>query len=186
MSTQVNTTAQALSAVAAEPPLKRAPTLYAIIIFKLIKGVLFCAFGIAMYFQATHDLPAEWEDLLKKPMVEHIFERLRIHPENEFFQHIGQQIDNVTEAQVRVWAVGTMLFSLFPLVEGIGMLYRAFWAGWLAIGESAFFVPIELYELARKFSPYMLLVMIVNVLIVWYLYVNRETLFRHHHPHHKP
>jgi hypothetical protein len=28
--------------------------------------------------------------------------------------------------------------------------------------------------------------MIVNVLIVYYLYVNRETLFRHHHPHHTP
>jgi uncharacterized membrane protein (DUF2068 family) len=172
---------EGLSAVAPAPPLKGAPTLYAIIFFKLVKGLLFIAFGIILFFQATHDLPKEWDELLKQPVVSHIFERLRIHPENKFFLHIAQQIDNVTESQVRVWAVGTMLFSLFPLVEGIGMLYRAFWAGWLAIGESAFFVPIEMYELARKFSPYMLLVMAVNVLIVWYLYVNRETLFRHHH-----
>ena len=49
------------------------------------------------------------------------------------------------------------------------MLYRAGWAGWLAIGESAFFVPIEIYELAKKFSYYMLVVMIINVVIVWYL-----------------
>jgi uncharacterized membrane protein (DUF2068 family) len=75
-----------------------------------------------------------------------------------------------------------MLFSLFPLVEGIGMLFRAGWAGWLAIGESAFFVPIELYELARKFSIYVLLVMVVNVIIVWYLYAYRVTLFHHHIP----
>jgi uncharacterized membrane protein (DUF2068 family) len=62
------------------------------------------------------------------------------------------------------------------------MLYRAGWAGWLAIGESAFFVPIEMYELARKYSPYMLAVMIINIFIVWYLYANRQTLFRHHQP----
>jgi uncharacterized membrane protein (DUF2068 family) len=186
MSTQVNTTAQGLSAVAVEePPLKRAPTLYAIIIFKLIKGVLFCAFGIAMYFQATHDLPKEWDSLLKRPFVEHVFDRLRIHPENKFFHHIAEQIANVTETQVHVWAMGVILFSLFPLVEGTGLLYRVSWAGWLTIGESAFFVPIEVYELARQFTPFMLAVMISNIFIVWYLYANRGMLFHHHHHHHK-
>jgi uncharacterized membrane protein (DUF2068 family) len=182
MSMEIKATMPALSIATVEAQLKRAPTLYAIIFFKLVKGVLFIAFGIALYFQATHDLPAEWEDFLKQPLVERVFERLRIHPENKFFKHIAEQIDNVTANQVRFWAVGTMLFSLFPLVEGIGMLYRAGWAGWMAIGESAFFVPIEMYELAKTFSYYMLLVMIVNVLIVWYLYAYRATLFHHHHP----
>jgi uncharacterized membrane protein (DUF2068 family) len=182
MSIQAIPSVQGSPSAGQEPPLKkRAPTLYAIIIFKLVKGALFCAFGIAMYFHASHDLPQEWDDLLKKPFVEHV---LRIHPENRFVQRIAEQIDNVTERQVRFWAVGTILFSLFPLVEGTGMLYRAGWAGWLAIGESAFFVPIEMYELAKKFSFYMVLVMIVNIIIVWYLYAYRETLFHHHHPMH--
>jgi uncharacterized membrane protein (DUF2068 family) len=186
MSMEVKATVQEVLAHGPEEHLrKRAPTLYAIIFFKIAKGILSIAFGIVLYFQATHDLPAEWEDLLKQPFVEHVFERLRIHPENKFFQHIAEQIAHVTESQLHVWALAVMLFSLFPLVEGIGMLYRAFWAGWLAIGESAFFVPIEIYELAKKFSPYMLVVMLINVIIVWYLYVNREALFHHHHPHHK-
>jgi uncharacterized membrane protein (DUF2068 family) len=181
MSTQVKTMTQGLPLVAMEAPLKRAPTLYAIIFFKLIKGLLFFAFGIALYLQATHDLPAEWDDLLRRPFVENVFARLRIHPENKFFHHIAEQIANVTETQVRVWGIGTMLFALFPLVEGIGLLYRAGWAGWLTIGESAFFVPIEFYELAKKYSPYLLVVMIANIFIVWYLYANRQTLFHHHH-----
>jgi uncharacterized membrane protein (DUF2068 family) len=181
MSIQANATAHEVPAAAAVGvPLKRAPTLYAIIFFKLVKGVLFFAFGVALYFQATHDLPAEWDELLKRPFVENVFARLRIHPENKFFLHIAEQIANVTETQVRVWAVGTMLFALFPLVEGIGLLFRSWWAGWLTIGESAFFVPIEFYELAKKYSPYLLAVMIANIFIVWYLYANRATLFHHH------
>jgi uncharacterized membrane protein (DUF2068 family) len=184
MSIQAKATEPELSVAAETARLKRAPTLYAIIFFKVIKGILFFAFGVALYFQATHDLPKEWEDLLNRPFVEHLFERLRIHPENKLFQHIAEQIDNVTVSQVRVWSVGTMLFALFPLVEGIGMLYRAGWAGWLAIGESAFFVPIEMYELAKKFSYYMLVVMILNILMVSYLYAYRETLFHHHQPRH--
>jgi len=182
MATQTNATAQGLPALAVEAPLKRAPALYAIIFFKLIKGVLFFAFGVTLYFKASHDLPAEWEHLLKQPFVEHVFERLRIHPENKFFLHLAEQIANVTETQVRVWAVGTMLFALFPLVEGIGLLFRSGWAGWLTIGESAFFVPIEFYELAKKYSPYLVAVMIANIFIVWYLYANRQSLFHHHHP----
>jgi uncharacterized membrane protein (DUF2068 family) len=181
MSSEAKATVPAVSTVAEEAPLKRAPTLYFIISFKIIKGLLFFAFGAALYFQATHNLPKEWEDLLKQPFVVKLFERLRIHPENKLFQHIAEQISNVTVSEVHVWSMGTMLFSLFPLVEGIGMLYRAGWAGWLAIGESAFFVPIEMYELARRFSYYMLAVMICNAIIVWYLYANRETLFHHHH-----
>jgi len=37
----------------------------------------------------------------------------------------------------------TLVYSLFSLVEGIGLISVS-WAGWLAIGESAFFIPIEI------------------------------------------
>jgi uncharacterized membrane protein (DUF2068 family) len=183
MSSPANAPTQGLAAATPEPPLKVAPTLYVIIFFKLIKGFLFLAFGVVLYFQASNDLPKEWDSLLKQPFVEHVFERLKIHPESKFFLHIAEQIDTVTEHQVRMWAVGTMLFCLFPLLEGIGMLFRAGWAGWLTIGESAFFVPIEVYELAKKFSYIVLLIMMINIVIVWYLFANRQTLFHHHHKH---
>jgi uncharacterized membrane protein (DUF2068 family) len=181
MSSQEDSSPERLPAETAKIPLKRAPTLYAIIFFKLVKGVLFLVLGIVLYFQAARDLPQEYADLLKHP----IFQNLRIHPENKLVQHIADQIADLTETKIKVTAVGTMVWSLFPLIEGIGLLFRAGWAGWLAIGESAFFVPIELYELARKFEWYLLVVTIANILIVWYLYAYREQLFRHHHAPHR-
>ena len=73
-------------------------------------------------------------------------------------------------------------------MEGIGLLFRAPWAGWLAIGESAFFLPIELYEIMsnqmanRDIFPWSIFVVtVINIIIVWYLYDNREVLFHHHH-----
>ena len=159
------------------PTLKRAPTLYAISYFKLIKGALFFFFGLLIYMKASPHISQDWVDLLNKPF----FQNLRIHPENKLLQHIADQLADFTTLRVKLWGLGVMLFSLFPLVEGAGMLFRARWAGWMAIGESAFFVPIEMYELAKQFHPYMVLVMLANILIVWYLYANRERLFRHHH-----
>ncbi len=36
-----------------------------------------------------------------------------------------------------------MIYSLFAAVEGVGLIFRFPWAGWLSIGESAFFIPIK-------------------------------------------
>ena len=87
-------------------------------------------------------------------------------------------------------AAGTLIYSLFSLVEAIGLMFRVSWAGWMAIGESAFFIPIEIYELlgrgnrasGRQGHPLMILtILAINIFILIYLYRNRARLFKHHH-----
>ncbi len=53
----------------------------------------------------------------------------------------------------------------------------------MAIGESAFFVPIEIYELTRpgKASLFLFAILITNIVIVWYLFKNRHRLFHGFH-----
>jgi uncharacterized membrane protein (DUF2068 family) len=163
-----------------KPKLKRAPTLYLIILFKLAKGVLACGFAIGLYFQSAKVLPVEYQKLMSDPAVKRVFHYLRIHPENRFFIRLATDLGNATDAGVREAAIGALLWSLFPLTEGLGMLFRVKWAGWLAIVESAFFVPLEIHKLLEEFSWFMVGVTIINICIVWYLYANRERLFRHH------
>jgi uncharacterized membrane protein (DUF2068 family) len=156
----------------AEQIRKRAPTLYAIIGFKLLKGLLFVGLAVVAYTLSDNDLPAEYKNLLH---------HLRINPERRFFADVAVKIGQLTEAKVLWAAAGTLLYSLFSLVEGIGLIFRVPWAGWLAIGESMFFIPIEVHELMRGFSITLFMILALNVLIVWYLLQNRHRLFRHHH-----
>jgi uncharacterized membrane protein (DUF2068 family) len=65
------------------------------------------------------------------------------------------------------------------MVESVGLMFRASWAVWLAIGETAFFIPIEIYELMHRYSLTLLAIFAVNLLIVLYLVRNRQRLFRH-------
>ena len=155
------------------PPVKkRAPTLYLIIASKVFKGLALVILAVVAYSLSDNDLPAE---------LRHVLHFLRIDPERKFWSDLAVQIGKVTEANV-VWvAVGTLIYSLFSWVEGIGLIYRASWAGWLAIGESSFFIPIEVYELVHRFSFGLLVILALNVLIVWYLFQNKNRLFRHHH-----
>ncbi len=155
---------------------KRAPTLYVIIAIKLLKGALFVTLAITAYVLSDNDLPAELHKVL------HV---LRLNPERKFWVALASQVGHLTEANVLWAAAGTLIYSLFSWVEGVGLMFRISWAGWMAIGESAFFIPIELYELAHKGVTVLLLVILaINILIVLYLFQNRARLFRHHHHHH--
>jgi uncharacterized membrane protein (DUF2068 family) len=177
---------QGTSAAEQEEPLRRAPTLYLIIVFKLAKALLAGFLATVLYFQPATRLPTEYEAFMGRPIVKQTFHYLRLHPENKFFTRLAMKISHVTDAGVRDAAIGALLWSLFPLTEGIGLLFRVKWAGWLAIVESAFFVPVEIYKLLDAFSWFMVAVTVINIFIVWYLYSNRERLFHHHHHHHRP
>ena len=114
---------------------------------------------------------------------------LRVNPERKFFADLALQIGRLTEASVLWAAAGTLVYSLFSLVEGVGLIFRVPWACWLPIGESAFFIPIEVYELVHRanrerFPWVVFAILVINVVIVWYLLQNRHRLFRHHHLHH--
>jgi uncharacterized membrane protein (DUF2068 family) len=156
-----------------EPIKKKAPTLYLIIAIKLLKGLLFAGLALAAYTLSDNDLPAEYHSLLH---------HLRLNPERKFWADLAVRIGQLQERQVLVTAVGTLIYSLFSLVEGIGLMFRIRWAGFLAIGESAFFIPIEIFDLIHrpKFSFIVFAILCVNILIVWYLYKNRDRLFKHH------
>jgi uncharacterized membrane protein (DUF2068 family) len=151
-------------------PKKRAPTLYFIIICKLIKGVLSLLLALGVYKMTGAGL----SDLFDR-----LVHWMHLDPENRFLSEIGDKLDAVTPANVRWVATGTFLYSLFSLVEGFGLIFRVPWAGWLAIGESAFFIPIEVRELVIRPHGFVFGVLAFNVLIVWYLYANRKWLFRH-------
>ena len=100
-----------------------------------MKGGLFLFAGIMLYYHAANGLTDEYQRFMRTPFVpKFIFHLLRIHPENQFFVNLALKIENLTAANVRNAALGTIVWSLFPLVEGLGMMWRASWAGWLAIG----------------------------------------------------
>ena len=140
---------------------QRAPTLYIIIGFKMLKGVVLLLLALGVYGLADSNLPDEFRRLL---------DWLRIDPEKKFFSDLMRKIATITTTNLIWLASGTFLYSLFSLVEGVGLMFRVTWAGWLAIGESSFFVPIELYELMKDFSPTVFVIMLLNIFMVWYLF----------------
>ena len=169
-----------------EPKPKRAPTLYIIAGFKLLKGVALLAIAFFIFAVAKRDLPELFDGFLRW---------VHLDPENKFFSAISDRLGEMTPEGIRKFSSLPLIYGLFLFASGVGLAMRANWAIWLAIGESAFFIPIEIYELVRRRVPDtethhalfthpkigLALVLAANIFIVWYLFKNRERLFRHHH-----
>lgn len=160
---------------AAQPPVKkRAPTLYVIIGIKLLKGLLLLLLAVGVYMLRNKDLSDIFDSSLRF---------IHLDPKRNFFSSIDVWLDTVTPSNVKVVASGTFLYGVLLLVEGIGLACRARWAVWLVIGQSAFFIPVEIYEYVRHGSLAVLVLLLINVFIMWYLFQNRKRLFPPHHHH---
>jgi uncharacterized membrane protein (DUF2068 family) len=173
-------------AVAVTDQPKKAPTLYFIVGIKALKGVAALLLALGAYSLTDNNLPDEFRKLL---------EFLHLDPEKRFFLDLSDRIGEITPANLKWVAVGSGIYGLFMMLQAVGLAFRVSWAVWLVIGESAFFIPIELFELIRKRTPNLdthphifthpkisvAIVLAVNVAIVWYLFKNRARLIRHHH-----
>lgn len=177
--------AEAVQNVKPPAPKARAPTLYFIIVVKLAKGVLALLLAFGVYKLSGQDL---------SDVFDHALRMIHLDPENRFLSDIADKLDTITPSNMRWVATGTLIYSLFALVEGIGLMFRVPWAYWLTIGESAFFIPIEIGELAHHhravargvqthpgFYWKVSVILALNIFIVWYLFQNRERLFKHKH-----
>jgi uncharacterized membrane protein (DUF2068 family) len=154
-----------------QPIKKRAPALYFIIAIKLLKGLLLLSVALGVYSLSDNNLPEEFRNLLQF---------LHLDPEKQFFSTLANKLSTITPTNLVWLARGTFIYSLFSLVEGTGLIFRASWAGWLAIGESAFFIPIEVADMMHKCSWIIVTILVLNIFIVWYLLANRHRLYKHH------
>jgi uncharacterized membrane protein (DUF2068 family) len=175
------------------PKPRRAPTLYVIIGFKLLKGLmaLLLAWGVSRLTDDNHDgmpdnLPAEFQKLLQL---------FHVDPEKKFIMELANRVAEITQNDLHWVVIFLVVYSLFMLLQAGGLIFRVSWIVWLVIGESAFFIPIEVFELVRKHAPavenhphifahpkiYVAILLVMNVAIVWYLFRNRDRIIRHHH-----
>ena len=175
---------QQLAVMVTEPKPKRAPTLYFIVGVKLLKGVGALLLAIGAFRLEDNNLPEDFRKLL---------EFLHIDPEKKFFLEIADRISEITADNLKWVSKLSIIYGLFMLVQAVGLACRVSWAVWLVILESAFFIPIEVFDLVRRHvpnpdHPHLLahpklgiaLLLLVNVTFVWYLFQNRDRIIRHH------
>lgn len=158
-------------------PSKRTTTLFGIAAFKLGKGLFFFLVAFSIYCLSDDNLPDAFRSLLTT---------LRVDPGHKIFDRAFRWLGSITESNMLWVAGGTTAYAILALVEGIGLFMRYYWAAYLAIAESAVFIPLEVAELVHRFTWSMVCLLVLNIFILVYLWRNRHRLFRHIHEHGSP
>jgi uncharacterized membrane protein (DUF2068 family) len=135
-------------------------TLFAIAVFKFIKGAVLLALAFGALSFLHKDVAAH---------VGHWLDQLRIDPDNQFIGTLLSKLELVHSKELKeLSALGAGYAALF-LTEGTGLLFRKRWAEWLTIIATSSLMPIELYELIKQFTAVRLFALLVNAAVVLYL-----------------
>ena len=136
--------------------------LWLIAVFKLFKGLFLLALGIGLLKSLHHDLAVEllrWGD------------RFRVDPDNAHFQRLLEKVSFISSRKLKEFDVGTFFYSALMLTEGIGLSLAKRWAEYFSIIATSLFLPLEIYELAKKVDLARVALLAINIAIVIYLIV---------------
>jgi uncharacterized membrane protein (DUF2068 family) len=131
-----------------------------IALFKLLKGMLLAAAGLTALRLLHADVAAlvtVWAD------------RLNIDPQNRYLGEVLGRLTRVDARALILVATGSFAYAALLVTEGIGLWLKRRWAEYFTIVVTGSFIPLELYELARRWTLIRLAAFGLNVLIVWYL-----------------
>jgi uncharacterized membrane protein (DUF2068 family) len=135
-------------------------TLFAIAIFKFVKGALLLALAFGALTLLHKDVATE---------VEHWLDQLRIDPDNQFIGTLLTKLQLVHTKQLKELSGLGAGYALLFLIEGIGLLLRQRWAEWLTIIATSSLMPLEVYALIKDFTGLRLLALLVNACVVLFL-----------------
>ena len=82
------------------------------------------------------------------------------------------EIDNLLTLQsskLKLAGAGIAAYALLEGVEAVGLWWQKRWAEYLTFLATVLLLPLEVYELSHKLSPFKIIALIINVAIVIYL-----------------
>lgn len=137
--------------------------LYLIAAFKLFKGLLLLAVAMGALGVVRRGAAVEvnrWAD------------SFRVDPDNRYVRRLLVRLSLFDEKTLRELSIGTFVYASLFLTEGTGLLLRKRWAEYFTIIVTFSFIPLEIYELARRATLARGIVLLLNVAVVIYLAVD--------------
>lgn len=140
--------------------------LRAVAVYEAAKGALVLLAGFGVLSLMHRDLQTVAEQLVA---------HLHLNPAKGYPRIFLEAAANVTNSRLWLLAAFALVYAAIRGIEAYGLWREKRWAEWFAVLSGGFYIPAELYELARGVTWTKMLLLSVNVCIVAYLiYVLRR------------
>ena len=143
---------------------RRPRTLALIAVVRLTKALVLVAVALGALRLLNREIAARTRDWLAAlPFVAR-------HP---LVEKAASRVTGASHAHLEIVAAVALAYAALFATEGVGLWLQRVWAEYLTIVATTSFIPFEVYELTRRFTPIRLGALVVNVAIVAYLVVRR-------------
>jgi uncharacterized membrane protein (DUF2068 family) len=130
--------------------------------FKLLSAVLLAAMGVGIFKVVNRDLGEVLNNLALS---------FRLDPGNHFIHSIIANVSGIDRAHLHALGVGTFFYAIVHVIEGVGLLLKRRWAGYVTVFVTSSLLPFEGYEVFRKADALRVGALILNLAIVVYVII---------------
>jgi uncharacterized membrane protein (DUF2068 family) len=131
-----------------------------IAIERLVRGALLLAAAVYLFFHLSSDFGR---------LADHAIRSVELDPRRHFLHRIVVYLHRLRASQLRIVAIAALGYGALELTEGVGLWLEKLWAEYLTVIATSLLIPLELFELVHKPSPWKAGGVAVNVAIVAYL-----------------
>jgi uncharacterized membrane protein (DUF2068 family) len=134
--------------------------LRAVATYEASKGVIVLAVGLGLLGLIHRDLQQLAEDVVR---------HLHLNPSAHYPQVFVGVASKLSDARLWALAGGAAAYSGLRLLEATGLWRGRGWAKWLGALSGGVYIPVEVYEVARKVTATRLVLLILNAAVVAFL-----------------
>ncbi|GIU43540.1 hypothetical protein TUM4438_12660 [Shewanella sairae] len=102
--------------------------------------------------------------------IEVLISHSHLNPANHLLQEVVTEAGKITENNISLVMAGAALYAVVRFVEAFGLWHRLVWTEWFALLSGAIYLPFEIYGLFTKPSLLTVAVLLINLLVVVYMY----------------
>lgn len=134
----------------------------AVAVLEASKGMLALLVAIGLHAYAGQNLSA-----LATQWMTH----LHLNPASHYPGIFISAVSAVSPSSLTLMAIGAAAYTLIRFIEAYGLWHNLRWTQWFALVSGAIYLPLELYEVVNHFNLMSVVVLIINLLVVGYMYV---------------
>ncbi|MHB8508173.1 MAG: DUF2127 domain-containing protein [Candidatus Dormibacteria bacterium] len=142
-----------------------------LIIEKALQGLLFFGIGVWVLI-SRHRIPHESLHLIDRFDLDEGRNLVRVAAFT-----LLKDVATMKSSGIIIFGIGSLLHASLETLESIGLLMRRRWAEYLVVLATGFLIPLEVFELFRRATPFRVSILAFNVLICIYL-VRQKQLFQ--------
>jgi uncharacterized membrane protein (DUF2068 family) len=130
-------------------------------LFEAGKGLLVCLVGAGLFSLIHKSAQQEAAEIVK------IF---HLNPARHYPEIFINTLANLSDVRLWFLSLSAIIYSLIRFAEAYGLWNDRLWAIWFAVASGALFLPMELNELIEKFTIVRIIILLINTLLVFYLF----------------